>query len=179
MQKQHVVATFVGEDKSGLVDAIFKIAAKSKCHIDVCRAVSVADSFVIIVFLSGTWNTLAKFEAGVPKLKSKFSIRANVNPSEAIRRAQVVPYYAQLTILRKDPVALSQCIEYLTVLGNIYDVRVETYSHERSKLKGQIATIFLDIPVNMIIAEIREEFIGLCEELNIEGLLEPDSQIPH
>ena len=171
--KSQLVVSVLSTDRVGIVSDLCQAAYETGCSIETSRMTTLGAEFAVILLLSGKWDALAKFENHIISLEQQgLVIQA--------RRTQRPP--ATANSLRYDVSAISMdqpgliysLSSFFAERGIlIEDLISNDYTANYSGTPMLCLEMTVSVDYQIKIAELREQFMLLCEELNIDAVLEP------
>lgn len=126
-----------------------------------------------IMLVGGNWSDVAKLESDLEVLQKEQSITiTSTRPTTSTTEEGFLPYTAQ-AIGVDAPGTIGAIMQFFAAQQiAIEALRSETASFNNTPLTT--VTIAINIPVNLSIADLRDQFLILCDEMNIDGNLEPE-----
>lgn len=170
---EHLVISATGANRPDAINELFLLPAKNDCNIESSRLTVMGSEVAIIMMVSGNWNTIVKVETGVTSLKNDFEItvkRTKTHPANE----NMVSYLVQIVAANQSTLVY-EIINFF-VKQNIYidDMQTDIFSVKFTGTPMLSLNMRIGIPTNLSIADFREIFTLLCDELNIDGILEPE-----
>jgi glycine cleavage system transcriptional repressor len=170
----YLVISVLGPDRTGIVDKLSKIAADQSCNIMDSRMVVLGGEFAMVMMLTGNWSAIAKVETALPALERELGLTI------VTRRAEPRPYPTNLLPYSVHVVALDhtgivhQIARFFSSQDiNIQDMYTDTYYAPHTGTPMFALSMTVQVPAHIHIAGLREQFMLFCEELNLDGVIEP------
>ncbi len=169
-----LVISAIGDDRPGIVEPLSRIILENGCNIEDSRMSVLGGTFAVILLVSGNWNSLAKLEGALAALGRERDLvitsrRTEPRPASA----QLLPYSVDVIAL-DHPGIVHELATFFSTRGiNIQDLTTNTYSAAHTATPMFSVRIVVEIPAQQHIAALREEFLDLCDELNLDGVIEP------
>ncbi len=172
--KQFLVISALGEDKPGIVKNITRPITESGANILDSRMTILGGEFAILMMVEGSWDTLAKLENLLPSLQKKLGLTIlSKRTSDQRQDPSALPYTANIVSL-DHPGIVTHLAEFFSNRNiNIQDLYTDSYNAAHTGTPMFTATLTVNIPGNISIAGLREEFLDFCDSLNLDGILEP------
>ena len=169
-----LVISAVGDDRPGIVEALSQAILDNGCNIEDSRMSVLGGSFAVIILVSGNWNTLAKLEAGLPPLGEKLGLTFTTRRTEPRKATgHLLPYTVDVVSL-DHPGIVHELAAFLSQRGiNIQDMATSSYSAAHTATPMFAVRMTIEIPSNLHIAALRDEFLDMCDRLNLDGVIEP------
>ena len=145
----------------------------NQCNILNCYMSTLSGQQCCIILVAANWSEIAKLESGLTSLQSEQGLSIiTTRPAPNGPPESFLPYMAQL-IGVDSPGTVSAVMQFfLSQQINIEALRTETISLNNTPMTT--ITVAINVPVNMSIADLRDQFLILCDEMNIDGNIEPD-----
>lgn len=172
--QNYIVLTALGENHPQIIEKCSKAIKECGCNIIDSRVIALGKELSLSMMLSGSWNAVAKLEHMLPSLKKKLNVEfqfRRTNPPD--KPDQGLPY--AIEIVSMDRVGVVHDITEFLVNNDIsiQDMFTNTYqaTHSGTPMFSLNATI--NIPVNISISAIRNDFNDFCDRLNLDAIIEP------
>lgn len=172
---EYLIITAIAPNRPIIISELAMLAAKNECNIENNRITVLGSEIAIMMMVSGNWNTIAKLEANLTALEKEYGTPIAVKRTKLYIAAEdLLPYILEIVALDQ-PGIVYQITNFL-VQQNIYikDLLTETYSTHLSGAVMCSLNLRLGIPADLSIADFREQLALLCDDLNLDGILEPE-----
>jgi len=170
----YLVISAIGEDRPGTVEKLSSTILEYDCNIEDSRMSVLGGTFALIQLVSGKWNNLAKLETALKNLQTKLDLTIITRRTEERgAQQQVMPYSVDVVSL-DHPGIVSQLAGFFAQRGiNIQDMSTSTYRAAHTATPMISIRMAIEVPAHVHIAQLREEFLDLCDAQNFDGVLEP------
>ncbi len=170
----YLVVSAIGEDQPGTVERLSRTILEHKCNIEDSRMAVLGGTFALIQLVSGQWNNLAKLETALDNLQRPLGLTITTRHTDRIApRQTLMPYTLDVVSLDR-PGIVHQISGFLAARGiNIRDMSTRTYRAAHTAAPMISVRMDIEVPEHMPIAQLREEFLDLCDTENFDGILEP------
>jgi glycine cleavage system transcriptional repressor len=170
----YLVISAIGDDRPGTINRLARAILDHNCNIEDSRMSVLGGSFAQILLVSGKWNNLAKLESTLANLQDQLQLAITTRHTE-LREAQarMMSYTVDVVALNQ-PGIVSKLSSFFSSRGiNIQDMVSNAYkaAHTASPMFSVRMTI--DVPAHVQISQLREDFLDLCDEENLDGIMEP------
>ena len=174
MQKNFLVISALGEDRPGLVDELSRLISESGCNIEDSRMTVLGGDFAVVLLCEGRWNELAKLEAGLPGAGRKLGLTLNARrTSPRTPAANLLPYTVEVVSI-DHPGIVHHLASFFASRGiNIRDMATTSYAATHTGTPMFQVQMTVDVTATMHIARLREEFMDLCDQMNLDAIIEP------
>ncbi len=182
-----LIILFIDQDNAMILLSIIAMSDKAKnplflianlCQINQCNILNCYMSTIsglqcCIILVAANWSDLAKLETGLSALQTEQGLSIITNrPTNTPATEGYLPYMAQVIGI-DSPGTIGALMQFFLAQEiTIEALRSETMSMNNTPLTT--ITVAINIPLNMSIADLRDQFLLLCDELNIDGNLEPE-----
>lgn len=174
MQKNFLVISALGEDRPGIVNELAKLIAETGCSIEDSRMTVLGGDFAVILLVEGRWNELAKLEAGLPTSARRLGLATHVKRTAPLQReSNLLPYTVEVVSIDHPGIVQHLANFFSTRDINIRDLTTTSYSAAHTGTPMFQVQMTIDISAAIHIARLREEFMDLCDQLNLDAIIEP------
>jgi len=172
--KNLLVLTALGEDRPGLVASLTDAITQHQCSICESRMSLLGGEFAIIMLIEGQWNNIAKLEQTLPSIQESLNLTLQVKHTEFRSNSEkAIPYLIEVLAL-DNPGIVHQVTEFFCNRKiNIHDLQTESFNAAHTGTKMFALTMTIEIPIEMHIPGLREDFLEFSDELNLDSMIEP------
>ena len=170
----HLILSAIATDEPQGFAALVRVVHESGCSIREARLLHFGDHVSVVAGVTGHWNSVAKLEDALARLDGEDGLqvvasRADGDPA----RSEIIPYLAEITGADR-PGVLAQMVRFFAERGiSIEDLHATTNRTQYSETQIGAAHITVGLPVALSLATVRGEFMDLCDEINVDGVLAP------
>ncbi len=171
---EHLVISVIGDDRPGIVEELSGIILETGCNIEDSRMSVLGSSFAVILLVSGHWDKVSKLETALAGLQREQGL-AIMHKRTSARHAQghLLPYLAEVIGL-DHPGIVHELSGFFASRGiNIEDMATSSQPAAHTGTPIFAVHITIGVPTQLHIATLREDFIDLCDHLNLDGVMEP------
>ncbi|MBS3786179.1 MAG: glycine cleavage system protein R, partial [Gammaproteobacteria bacterium] len=120
------------------------------------------------------WNELAKLEAGFPAAARRLNLNIHAKRTAPLQReSNLLPYTVEVVSI-DHPGIVHQLANFFSSREiNIRDLATTSYSATHTGTPMFQVQMTIDISAAIHIARLREEFMDLCDQLNLDAIIEP------
>lgn len=172
--KQLLAISAIGSDRTGRVHDITRIIADCGGSISESRMTSLGSEFVMLMLVSGNWHALARLETELKKLAESDALALHVRRTdERAARTDMLPYTVDAVCLDQTGI-VSKLAGFFSSRGiDIAELNTRSYAAANTGAPMFAMQISVNVPSRVQIAVLREEFMDLCDHLNLDAILEP------
>jgi len=171
---QLIVISALGSDRTGLVYDLTRVVLDCSGNILDSRMSSLGSEFAMLLLVAGNWHTLAKLETELKKLSDASGITVSVRRTEQrAQRKDVVTYSVDVVSLDQ-PGIVHNLAGFFSARGiDIAELSTRSYAAAHTGAPMFSVQMLVHVPAKVHIAALREEFMDLCDQLNLDAILEP------
>lgn len=173
MSNQLVISA-VGPDRPGLVDDLTGWILDSGCNIADSRMTVLGGEFAVLLLIEGQWNSLAKLEDQREQVQERLGMSLSLKRTEQkTPEAAFLPYAVDVVALDHPGIVHNLASFFSKRSINIQDLTTSGYAAAHTGTPMFSVHICLDVPSDIHIAGLREEFLDFCDRLNLDAVIEP------
>lgn len=170
----YLVVSVLGADKPGIANELTTIAAEYNCNIVDSRMAVLGGEFAVIMLVSGSWSSVAKFENAMPGLEQKLGLLTLVKRTELPSdRSNLMPYAIQVVAIDTPGIIKEISTFFSSQSINIENLQTDSYKAPHTAAPMLVLNMTVNIPISMHIADLRERFTLFCDDLNLDATMEP------
>lgn len=172
--KQLIAISAIGGDRTGLVYDLTRVVVDCGGNVLESRMAALGNEFAMLLLVSGNWHTLAKLETELKKLGDSAGVTISVRRTEPrAARREVVTYSVDVVSLDQ-PGIVHNLAGFFSSRGiDIAELSTRSYAAAHTGAPMFSVQMVVHIPAKIHIAALREEFMDLCDQLNLDAILEP------
>jgi len=169
-----LVLSALGEDKPGIIDELSRCVLTSGCNILHSRMTVQGSDFAILLLVDGNWNNIAKLENQIVQLEERLGltiIARRTTPKDSSK--DLLPYGVDVVALDQPGIVHNLASFFAKRQINIQEMITSSYSAAHTGTPMFSVHLTVDIPANLQIAMLRDEFMDFCDQLNLDAVIEP------
>jgi glycine cleavage system transcriptional repressor len=173
--KEYLVLSAVGADRPGLVERISTLIHVSGANLEDSRMAILGGEFALILLVSGHAEALSSVERGGPQLEQELELRISFKPTE---RKGPTPDYLPYK-LRVSGIDRPGIVSHVSGVLAKRAINVAAFDSRLTYAPLSGTPLFhlharLQVPSEVALASLRADVTRLCEEENLDFLLETD-----
>ena len=169
-----LVITAVGDDRPGIVDKLSMAILDCGCNINDSRMTVLGGEFALILLVSGKWNELAKLENQLPGLGDTLTLTITSKRTELETRQPNLLSYSVDVVSIDHPGIVYKIANFFSNRNiNIRELNTNSYAAAHTGTPMFTINMIVNVPTDVRIASLREDFLDFCDELNMDAALEP------
>lgn len=171
---QLIVLSAVGTDRPGVVKDLSKAILDCGGNIEESRMTSLGAEFAVLMLISGNWHTPTKLEKALEKLAKTHSLSINLKKT-GVRsdHKDCVPYGVDVVCLDQAGIVFHLSEFFAKRNIEISDLLTRSYAAPHTGAPMFSVQMAVSIPASTPIGQLRDDFHDLCEQLNLDSILEP------
>lgn len=176
---ENIVLLLLAPNAKTWTNQLLHLITKHQCYIEESRMMILGTEWGGMMRLSGNWNTIAKLENALLAFKkNQPSLWFEFKRSALLKlTGDHLPYLVQIVGINKINF-LSDVTYFFTEQEiQIIDLQTDSFKSNYSETKLLNLLMRIHIPGTINITDLRERFMLLCEEVNADGILEPEKTI--
>lgn len=169
-----LVITALGQDRPGIVKDLTKAILDQQCNVTESRMSILGGEFAVIMLVKGDWNQLAKLESKLEQTASELDLTLIVRQTEALKSEKpCVPYTVEVVSIDEPGIVhkISQFFSSHSI--NIQDLATKSYSAAHTGTPMFAMSMTINIPSDVQLAALRDDFFDYCDEQNVDAVFEP------
>jgi glycine cleavage system transcriptional repressor len=170
----YLVISALGTDRPGIVQEISRAVLDSGCNIEDSRMTVLGGEFAVLMLISGNWNSIAKLEGMLPGLQEKLDLTVISKRTKPRPASDNLLPYAVEVVTMDHPGIVHEVANFFSGRRiNIEDLYTDSYRAAHTGTPMFNMSMRINIPADLSISTLREEFMDFCDELNLDAVLEP------
>jgi glycine cleavage system transcriptional repressor len=171
---QLIVISAVGADRTGVVQDLTKVILACGGNIEESRMTTLGSEFAMLLLVSGNWHTLSRLEQGLDKLRETGDLAVSIKKTDAKPVDETrMPYAVDVVALDQQGIVFNLANFFASRDIDIADVATRSYAAAHTGAPMFAVQMAINVPSSIQVAQLREEFLDLCDRLNLDAILEP------
>ena len=172
--KQYIAISAIGTDRIGLVHDLSQTIADCGGNITESRMTALGTEFAILMLVSGNWHAVARIETDLKKFAEGSGITLQIRRTdERPVHEDRVPYSVDVVCLDQQGI-VSALSGFFAARGiDVSEMNTRSYPapHTGAPMFGVYMVV--NVPSTIHLGAMREEFMDICDNLNLDAILEP------
>ena len=170
----HLILSAIATDEQRGLSALVRTIHESGCGIREARLVRFGDHVSVVAGVTGNWNAVAKLEDALVRLDGADGLRiVSSRSSRDAVQGEAIPYLAEISGVDRAGVLARMVRFFADREIPIEDLHATTSRTQYSETRIGSAHFTVGLPASLSLATVRGEFMDLCDELNVDGVLAP------
>ena len=171
---QLIVLSAIGTDRTGVVQDITKVILSVDGNIEESRMATLGSEFAVLMLVSGSWHTLSRMETALDKLAAEQNLTVSIRKTGArAARTDHMPYAVDVVSLDHQGIVFNLAEFFANQDIEIADVATRRYAAAHTGAEMFSVQMAVNIPSSVSISQLRDDFLELCDRLNLDGIFEP------
>ncbi len=171
---QLIVLSAIGSDRAGVVQDITEVILACGGNIEESRMTTLGAEFAMLMLVSGNWHTLDRLERGLQRLGDKDNLTYSIRETESrVEKQDRMPYAVDVVSLDHEGIVYNLANFFAARNIEIADVATRRYAAAHTGAPMFALQMAVNVPASVHIAQLREEFLEVCDQLNLDAILEP------
>jgi len=171
---QLIVISAIGTDHTGAVQELTKVVLACGGNIEESRMTTLGAEFAMLLLVSGNWHTLSRLEQGLDKLCEGNDLQVSVKKTDAkpVEKG-LMPYAVDIVSLDHEGIVYNLANFFTSREIEIADVATRSYAAAHTGSPMFAVQMAVNVPSSVHVAQLREDFHDICDQLNLDAILEP------
>lgn len=171
---QLIVLSAIGTDRAGVVNDLTKVILDCGGNIEESRMTALGTEFAMLLLVSGNWHTLNKLEASLEKVGKAHDLTVNIKKTTTRTRSEECMPYAVDVVSLDQPGIVFQLANFFASRNiEIGDLATRRYAAAHTGSPMFAVQMTVSVPASVHLSQLRDEFLEICDQLNLDALLEP------
>jgi glycine cleavage system transcriptional repressor len=169
-----LVVTAVGEDRAGIVDELSRILLNADLNIEDSRMSVLGGEFAIILLISGSAGALQAFKEQQSNLEDALKLKFLLKLTDAGKAIKNKIAYKIKVVGMDNPGIVHRLTRFLSQHEtNIEALETDSYPAPHTGTPMFAVVMTVDIPNELATSKLKNEFIELCDEQNLDAEFSP------
>lgn len=172
--RQLLALTLLSPPETGALVRLTRTILDCGCKISQGTFSTLGGEGALVLLLSGSWDAIARLESNLERLRDKQGLALVCKrTTEAETHADLLPYEIDLVALEHEGIVheVASFLDERSIAVVDFSTSAYPAAHTGAPMFSLHMTV--GIPSGTHIASLREEFIGFCDDLNLDAILEP------
>lgn len=135
---------------------------------------TLGSEFAMLLLVSGNWHTLNKLEQSLDKLCEDGQLTIAIRKTDAKPAVEDrMPYAIDVVALDQQGIVYNLADFFSSRDIEIADVITRSYAAAHTGAPMFAVQMAVNVPASINIAQLREDFLEVCDRLNLDAIIEP------
>jgi len=167
---EQLVITALGADRPGIVSELSNVLQYHGMNIEDSRMSALGGEFAILLLVSGADASIDAFIGNIADLEETLQMKLLIKQTQPQQQqADVVPYDVEVVSIDHPGIVHRLASFFSDRKINIVDLETERYAAAHTGSPMFALNMTIGIPSQQSISKLRDEFLELCDELNLDA----------
>ncbi len=171
-----LVISAIGSDRPGIVNALSELIVQNNGNIDDSRMTVLGGEFAIILLISAAQSDLENIEQVIKQqaeaLELNIISKQTSNQSIDSASGNKVPYIVEVLAMDNPGIVYKLADFFSSRDINIQSLQTDRYPAPHTGTPMFAIEMVITIPQSIIINDLREDFLDLCDDMNLDASIE-------
>lgn len=156
------------------LDALARRIHDAGCNLAEARVSTIGNEVSVMLLACGAWDALAKLETALNKLARDGNLRlAHYRTAPREPSSHLLPYLVEI-ISADRPGIVARIVEFFSQQAiSVEQLHSTRYHAMQTGAEMFQAQFTIGIPADVHIAALRDDFLELCDGLNLDAIMDP------
>ncbi|MDH3342728.1 MAG: glycine cleavage system protein R [Gammaproteobacteria bacterium] len=167
---QKLVITALGADRPGIVNELSNSLFTHQLNIEDSRMSILGGEFAILLLVTGSDKAIKQFIDNKDEAETALNMTLTVKTTEVAEPSHtLVPYDVEVISIDQPGIVHKLASFFSNKQVNIVDLETDRYAAPHTGTPMFSLQMTISIPADINIAGLREEFLTMCDELNLDA----------
>jgi glycine cleavage system transcriptional repressor len=173
MEQLLVISAVAGESTT-VVNDLAKVILDCGGNIKESRMAAMGSECGILMLVAGNWHTISRLERDLARFGGSNGVTMQFKRTEPRHMGkELLPYAVDVVGLDQPGIVHSLSGFFSNRKVEIGEVSTRSYAATHTGAAMFSVQMFINVPSNVHIAALREEFMEFCDQLNVDAIMEP------
>jgi glycine cleavage system transcriptional repressor len=171
---EQLVITALGDDRPGIVDELSNALFKHQLNIEDSRMSVLGGEFAVLLLVGGSEQAIDDFLADIAGLEESLNMKIMVKLTRSAAKHPAMVTYTVKVVAIDNPGIVHKLASFFSSRQiNIVDLNTERYAAAHTATPMFAVNMAISVPAEIPSNQLREEFIDMCDELNLDASMSP------
>ena len=172
--EQLMVISAVGGDRTGVVHDLTRVILDCGGSIRESRMTALGAEFAMLVLVSGNWHSISRLEQDLGRFADDNGLVVQLKRTEPKQFSkELLPYAIDVVCLDQPGIVHNLSGFFSSRKIEIGEVTTRSYPAAHTGTPMFSVQMFINVPAEIHISGLREEFMEFCDQLNLDAIMEP------
>lgn len=173
MQNLLVVNVF-GPQHANSINELVRQIADCQCNILDARSSLLGNQLCAAFMLDGSWSALAKLEHALPAVAAKLDLSVSFQRCQQRNAGESAIAYSVQIVAHDQAGLIKEITQFFVDQGvTVHEMYSNVYGSPHTGSATLLFNLTIHVPQSVSIAVLRDSFTLLCDELNLDSVMEP------
>lgn len=167
--------TAIGHHQKNAIVELARLIKEARCHMVESRMTRLGRETAWYCLVEGNWNHIAKLEASLNAQAGRIGCDLHLHRTEEedLASEQAIAYNVDVVSIDRVGI-LHDLVQFFEDHGiEVHDISTTRYPSSFGGTLLFVAHLVIKIPEQVRIISLRDEFLDFCDQLSLDGILEP------
>ena len=171
---EFLVLTAIGRDRPGIVDDLTRVLLNAELNVEDSRMSVLGGEFAIILLITGSSEAIEQIQKEREQLETALNMNLLFKATTARSAVKDKVSYRIKVVGMDHPGIVHRLSRFLSQKNiNIEDLETESYPAPHTGTPMFAVNMTVDIPNDLANSKLRDEFMDLCDEQNLDAQFSP------
>ncbi len=165
--------TAIGPDRAGVIRDLSQAVSGSGGNIRESRMIALGSDFAVLMLVAGNWHAVNKIRDRLTQLQRDTGLAITVRDTEPRSLEPSAPYNVDVVALDQEGIVLRLSSFFANRSLEIAEMNTRRYNAPHTGAAMFSVQMTINLPGNVHVATLREEFLDFCDEHNLDAIMEP------
>ena len=172
--EQLMVISAVGGDRTGVVHDLTRVILDCGGSVRESRMTALGAEFAMLVLVSGNWHSISRLEQDLTRFADDNGLIVQLKRTEPKRFSkELLPYAIDVVCLDQPGIVHNLSGFFSSRKIEIGEVTTRSYPAAHTGTPMFSVQMYINVPAEIHISGLREEFMEFCDQLNLDAIMEP------
>lgn len=168
-----LAVTAIGPDRAGVVRDLSQAVTAAGGSIRESRMIALGSEFAVLMLVAGNWHTINKLQTAFQALQQQSDITVTIRETQQRPVEPAAPYLVDVVTLDHEGIVFGLSNFFASRGLEIAEVSTRRYNAPHTGALMFSVQMTVNLPQNLHVATLRDEFLEYCEEQNLDAVMEP------
>lgn len=172
--QQLMIISAIGRDRTGVVNDLTRVILDNGGNIRESRMTTLGSEFAMLILVDGNWHSMGRLETALGQFADGADLTVQMQRTEPRNFDQeLLPYAIDVICLDQAGIVHHLASFFSSRSIEIADVSTRSYAAAHTGTAMFSVQMVVNIPSSIHISTLREEFMEVCDQLNLDAIMEP------
>ena len=168
-----LAVTAIGPDRTGLVRDVSQIVTDAGGNIQESRMIALGSEFALLMLVAGNWHAVGKIGEKLEQLQKQGDLTITIRDSAPRTDRKSAPYTIDIVTLDREGIVFGLSEFFAGRELEIAEMNSRRYPAPHTGAPMFSVQMTINIPSNVRVSTVRDEFLEYCETENLDAIIEP------
>lgn len=172
--EQLLVISAVGGEPTNVINDVARLILDCGGNIKESRMAALGSEYAILLLVAGNWHTIGRLERDLGKFGKSNGLTLHFRRTEPRTMGkELLPFAIDVVGLDQPGIVHSLSEFFASRKVEIGEISTRSYAAAHTGAPMFSVQMFINVPAEIHISGLREEFMEFCDQLNLDAIMEP------